>query len=235
MSTLSKDITLSVCVPAFNEEKTIQGAVKDLVFNLASRIKSLEIIIVNDGSTDLTWEKAQSLMEMHSQVKLINHKYNQGLGFCYRSALRVAQGDYFTWFPADHENSAQELLNCLPYLSSDCVVTSHHRGFDRRPKLRRFFSYTYVWLLNKYFRMDLKYYNGLTIIPVSILRKSILVTRGFAFSAESLIQAVKLGCKVIQLSSPLRGRASGRSKAFSFSSFWRMGRDFLLIFRKKLI
>ena len=49
-----EDISLSVCVPAFNEENTLKEAVEDLILTLLQKIKELEIVIVDDASTDST-------------------------------------------------------------------------------------------------------------------------------------------------------------------------------------
>lgn len=217
-----RNVTLSVCVPAFNEENSIEGAVEDLVLNLTPKIKYIEVIIVDDGSRDLTLEKAKLLALRHKRIKIIVHCSNRGIGRCYQEALRAATGDYFTWFPADHENSARELVNCLPHLSKECIVTSHHRSCDCRSKFRCFLSRLYTWILNKIFGMNLKYFNGLTIIPTNILRQKDIYSKGFAVSAESIIHAVRSGCRVVELEIFLKGRTSGRSKALSILSLWRM-------------
>ena len=222
---ISKDISISICVPALNEEKSLELAVEDLLTILSRSVNKLEIIIVDDGSSDLTPQIAQKLVKRYNQVKLIRHKKNQGIGVCYRDALAVAQGKHFTWFPSDHENSAQELAKCFPFLKNNCIVTSHHRDYDSRSKIRRLISYIYTTGLNKCFELSLKYYNGLTIIPTYILRSVPLAAEGFAFSAESIIYAVRSGCKVVELSTPLRGRVSGKSKALKICSLWRMCKD----------
>lgn len=220
-----EDISISICVPAFNEEGTLRRAVEDLLSTLSQHLKELEVIIVDDGSNDSTPRLAQELAMKYHQVKFIRHARNQGIGVCYRDALAVARGNYFTWFPSDHENSAQELVQCLPYLKDNQIVTTHHRNHDARPKIRRLISCVYTWVLNKCIGMNLKYYNGLTIIPTHILRSAPLAAKGFVFSAECIIYSVRSGCKVIELSSPLRRRVSGKSKAFRIYSLYRMCKD----------
>ncbi|MCF7916177.1 MAG: glycosyltransferase family 2 protein [Candidatus Omnitrophica bacterium] len=228
-----KNITISICVPALNEEKNLEGAVEDLMLNLISHVRNFEIIIVDDGSIDSTPKLAKELSEKYYQVKFIKHSVNRGVGSCYRDALKAARGDYFTWFPSDHEDSAQELINCLPHLSKNCMIILNHRGYDCRSKFRQLLSYCYTWILNKYFKMNLKYYNGLTIIPTDILRLIPLAANGFAFSAEIIIHSIKSGCKVIELNAPLRKRASGSSKAFKINSLLRMCRDYFIFFKKE--
>lgn len=227
-----KDITFSICVPAFNEQNNIKSAIDDLILNLENKVKKLEIIIVEDGSTDSTLDQIKILADKYYQVKYITHKNNQGVGSSYRDALGVSQGDYFTWFPSDHENSAQELVDCLPYLNKKSIVTSNHYGHDPRSRFRRLISSCYTWMFNKCLGMDLKYYNGLTVIPTYILKKGNLVSEGFSFGVETIICAVQAGCQVVELTVPLRGRSTGSSKAISFSSFWKMGKDIIRIFKK---
>jgi dolichol-phosphate mannosyltransferase len=231
------EFSISVCVPAFNEGAVLREAVKDLFETLSSRVATLEIIIVNDGSTDATATLAQELSRDYDRkIKVIHHPVNLGLGASYKDALSIAQGQYFTWFPGDHENSAEELVQCLPYLRQDTAVTSYHGVSDKRSWPRRVTSSVYTGLLNKCFGLNIKYYNGLTIFPTSVLHSFPLISNGFALSAESLIRAIKSGCKVVELFYPLKKRQVGRSNAISFLSLLGMvkdiGRNLIFLIRK---
>ena len=225
---MNEQFSISVCVPAFNEAAALKDAVKDLFETLSSLVGGLEIIIVNDGSTDATATLAQELSRDYDQkIRVIHHPVNLGLGASYKDALAIAQGQYFTWFPGDHENSAQELAQCLPYLAQDTVVTSYHGESDKRTWFRRRLSHLYTGILNKYFRLRIKYYNGLAIFPTGVLRSCPLISNGFALSAESLIRTIRSGCKVVELLYPLEKRQGGRSNAISFFSLFGMSKDLI--------
>jgi glycosyltransferase involved in cell wall biosynthesis len=101
-----QDVSISICVPAFNEEKTLAAAVEDLVDTLSVLVREIEVIIVNDGSSDSTLAIAEGLASKNPQIKVINHKNNLGVGVSFRDALAKAKYKFFTWFPGDHENSA---------------------------------------------------------------------------------------------------------------------------------
>lgn len=225
------DIRISICVPALNEERSLRHAVEDLLATLSPVVRELEIIIVNDGSVDATAQLADQLAKEFSQVKAVHHKRNLGIGACYRDALAIARGDYFTWFPGDRENSAEEFIQCLPYLKERQVVTCHHRGQDPRPVIRRWISHGYTWVLNRRFHLNLKFYNGLTIFPVALLRSFPLVANGFILPAESLIRAIHKGCQVVELPSPLN-KVDGKSKSLTLVSACRILRDLLRISQK---
>lgn len=212
-------------MPAYNEAATLEDAVRDLLQTISPHVGDLEIIIVDDGSYDATAEIAARLQKKHSQIKVITHKINHGIGACYRDALRIAAGDYFAWFPADHEDPAEEFLPCLDLLASDTIVTCHHRGFDRRSRLRRGMSIFYTGLLNKIFKINLQYYNGMTIFPIKIVKSLPLVSDGFLMFSENLVRAIKQNHRVIEVAFPLKGRKAGKSKIYSFSSLWQMSKD----------
>ncbi len=230
---MAKDISISICVPAFNEKNTLRDAVEDLIKTLSLYVQKLEIIIVDDGSIDSTPQLADQIAKEYSQIKVIHHKRNLGIGVSYRDALAVADGTYYTWFPADHENSSQEFIQCLPYLKEDTIVICHHQGQDPRSFMRRIVSGSYTRLLNRCFRLKLKYYNGLAIFPTSVLRSLHLVANGFILLAESLIKASRYGCQVVELPVALGKRNCGKSKALSLLATKQMANDILRIFLKQ--
>lgn len=230
---MQENILISICVPAFNEEKNIIQTVDDLFNVLSCQHKEFEIIIVNDGSSDQTPGLADSLSKKYSQIKVIHHAKNFGIGNCYRDALAVANGKYFTWFPSDGEDVAIEVSQCLKHAKDGVIVISYHAAYDRRLKLRRVLSRVYTLMLNIIFRQNLKYYNGISIISTQMARAMVLVSNGFFSNAEIVIRAVKLGCKVVEVSTPLGKRISGKSKALSLRSLWMAGRDIVHILHAK--
>ena len=225
-------ISLSICIPAFNEEDALNLVVEDLIAVLLQHIDKLEIIIVNDGSRDSTFKIAYKLSKKYDFVKIVKHESNQGIGSCFRDALMIAKGEYFTWFPADYENSAYEIVGCLGYLNKSSIITSHHKGFDSRSKLRKIISIVYTLMYNSFFGLKIKYYNGLTIFPVETLRSLNLRSNGFAIFAESIIKSLNSGVKIVELSIPLNKRSCGRSKSLTLISFLRMVRDMRWILKE---
>lgn len=89
-------IELSVVVPAYNVEDYLRKCLDTLI----SQPLSLEIILVNDGSTDSTGDIAKEYAEKHSCVKLINQS-NQGLSAARNKGLEVATGEYIAFVDSD--------------------------------------------------------------------------------------------------------------------------------------
>ena len=81
-------LDLSVVIPAYNEESSLERVVAGLGESLASTTRSWEIIVVDDGSRDTTAEVARTL-----GVRLIEHPSNRGYGASLKTGIRAATGD----------------------------------------------------------------------------------------------------------------------------------------------
>jgi glycosyltransferase involved in cell wall biosynthesis len=218
---------ISICVPAYNEESTIQPVVKNLLLTLRPYYMGVEIIIVDDGSNDKTSLYALSLSNQYSEIKVLRHRKNFGLGCCFVDAIRESSYDFFSWFPADGENRAEEFLQVLPYLKNNNIITTHHRGFDPRNMLRKNISKWYSFILNMRFGNSVNYYNGLTVFPTEVIKKVRLQSKGVCILAETVVKTIKLGHPLIELSAPLNRRSKGGSKIFHGFGVFRFLHEFI--------
>jgi len=106
---------LSVIIPCYNEIKTI----KDLLLKVMnSPIDNLEIIIIDDKSTDGSKELLENDLSEHID-KLICHEYNQGKGAAIRSGIKHATGDFIIIQDADLEYDPQEYPKLLKPILED--------------------------------------------------------------------------------------------------------------------
>jgi dolichol-phosphate hexosyltransferase len=118
---------LSIAVPVFNERERVGQALKEL---LSTPLPvETEVIVVDDGSTDGTWEQLAQL-PLPDHVRLIRHKENRGKGAALRTALEAATGDVFVPFDADLEYDPSDLAGCLvPLIRDDADVVFGTRAF----------------------------------------------------------------------------------------------------------
>jgi glycosyltransferase involved in cell wall biosynthesis len=118
---------LSIAVPVYNERERVGRALKEL---LSTPLPvETEVIVVDDGSTDGTWEQLAQL-PLPDQVRLIRHKQNRGKGAALRTALESATGDVFVPFDADLEYDPSDLAGCLvPLIRDDADVVFGTRAF----------------------------------------------------------------------------------------------------------
>ncbi len=98
---------ISVVVPVYNEEKTVEQ-----VLTLLSQVPlTMEVVVVDDASTDNTWQILQGLRqkEPFNAYRFIRHEHNQGKGAGLRTGFAQVTGDLVTVQDADMEYDPQEL------------------------------------------------------------------------------------------------------------------------------
>ncbi len=98
---------ISVVVPVYNEEKTVAQ-----ILEMLSRVPlDLEVIVVDDASTDRTWEILQELRqkEPFNSYRYVRHEQNQGKGVGLRTGFGLVSGDLVTVQDADMEYDPQDI------------------------------------------------------------------------------------------------------------------------------
>ena len=99
---------ISVIIPVYNEERTIYHVIHDVM----AIVDPDELIIVNDGSTDKTWEIIDGIKDYKNIVR-INHSYNMGKGKAIIDGLVWATGDIIAICDADQEYDLEDLNGLL--------------------------------------------------------------------------------------------------------------------------
>ena len=122
---------ISIVIPAFNEEKSIER----VVTGLRDFYPEAEILVVNDGSKDRTKEIAEQL-----PCRLITHRQNQGYGASWKTGIRNATREYITFFDGDGQfdpEDVRKLYEKVEQSGADLVsgnrVTGSHQPISRRP------------------------------------------------------------------------------------------------------
>ncbi|MDY6989256.1 MAG: bifunctional glycosyltransferase family 2/GtrA family protein [Thermodesulfobacteriota bacterium] len=113
-----KSKTLSIVIPCYNEEGTLAECVRR-VLAIADESLSLEIIIVDDASSDSSLSHARELEADHPEIVVLNHHKNQGKGAALRTGFARATGDYVVVQDADLEYDANDLKRLIAPLIQD--------------------------------------------------------------------------------------------------------------------
>ena len=114
---------LSVLIPVYNERKTVEEIVSRVLNQRINDIDSLELVIVDDASTDGSTEIIEQLAGTHPQIKPIFQKRNRGKGAAVREAIEAASGDIAIIQDADLEYDPNDFPVVLtPILQGDADV-----------------------------------------------------------------------------------------------------------------
>ena len=111
---MNKIPSLSVILPAFNEEKNIGNTLSRCIEFLDSRINEYEIIVVDDGSTDTTSSVVEELRVGNSSIILKKHEINLGYGQALKTGYESANKEYVFLMDSDGQFDIYDLDKFLP-------------------------------------------------------------------------------------------------------------------------
>jgi dolichol-phosphate hexosyltransferase len=212
---------LSILMPVYNELATLESAVKEVLG--VDYPCDIELIIVDDGSTDGTRELYPAIAS-DTRVVLELHERNQGKGAAIRTAAQRAAGDYVIICDADLEYSPAEIPRLLaPVVSGDAEVVYGSRTFGSHNA----FSYVYVlgnravttWaniLFNCYIA-DLE--TCFKLIPTSLYRELRIRSAGFGMEAEITGKLLRRGIRPYEVPISYKARSREAGKKLT----WRDG------------
>ena len=197
-------VTLSLIVPCYNEENTLAGIV-DRILQLQSDELKLQIVIVDDCSSDNSREVARKLADDHPEIKLAFHSVNQGKGAALRTGFLEATGDFVGIQDADMEYDPQDYLVMLePMLANKADVVFGSRYL--LPETRRVL---YFWhtRMNRFLTFVSNMFTNLDITDMEtcykLFRREViqkiagkLQENRFGFEPEVTAYVAESGCRV---------------------------------------
>lgn len=127
-------IDVSVVIPLYNEEESIDPAVEELLGVLDGLPLAAEVVLVNDGSTDATGEKAKSWYERDKRVKVVEFRRNFGQTAGISAGFEQAAGRIVVVMDGDQQNDPSDIPTLIAALGEGCDVASGWRK-DRKDKL----------------------------------------------------------------------------------------------------
>lgn len=185
-------LTISVTVPCLNESKNI-GTTIEVLQKTLEGFKDYEIIVINDGSSDDTRNVVSSLEEADPRITLINHSTTQGRGYSIKEGYKKSKYDYLVCFNGKHDISATEMAKIFAAIGHSDLIISYQANTAERPFIRRVFSKAFTFILNLSFGLNLKYFNGSSILKREHFERLDVHTDSYAMDAEILIKLLKSG------------------------------------------
>lgn len=206
------DRSISLIMPAYNEEETIESSVRSAIEKLEEYSFDYEIFIFDDGSTDKTGAIAEVLARKYPKITVFHNQRNMNLGYNFARGIKLASKPYAGLLPCHGLTDSESFDSIFQALDKADVVITYIANPEIRPLSRRIISWINVTLLNLIFGLRLKYYH-LNFYRTEILKRIPTSTQSYALMVELLVYAVKSGATFVQVPFFLKKRKSGRSKA----------------------
>jgi glycosyltransferase involved in cell wall biosynthesis len=206
---------LSVVVPAFNERNTLAT----IVGKLLAVPHLLEIVIVDDCSTDGSDQVGRQLAELHPEVRYVRHEKNAGKTEALKTGLQRTTGSIVIIQDADLEYDPEEIPQVIqPILDGHADVVYGSRFLVRKASRVLYF---YHYVANKVLTTTSNMLTNLNMTDVEtgykafrgdIIRKMKIVSRGFGFEIEVTAKLAKLKCAVYETPISYYGRTYEEGK-----------------------
>ncbi len=150
---------ISIVIPAYNEEDNIPILYEKLKGVLERLGREYEIIFVDDGSVDRTWERLKEIAEKDQRVKLIRFRKNYGQTAAMYAGFQHATGEVIITLDADLQNDPEDIPMLLQKLEEGYDIVSGWRRDRKDPFLsRRLPSMIANWIISKVTGVELHDY-----------------------------------------------------------------------------
>ncbi len=217
-NTDSSAACLSVVIPAYNEESTLE-----LVVTRVLAIPYLkEIVIVDDGSTDRTPEIAQYLANNYPQIHFVRNSQNAGKTAALKHGFILTQGDIVIVQDADLEYNPEEIIEVIqPILQGHADVVYGSRFLVRKAARVLYFTH---YLANHFLTFLCNCFTNLNMTDIEtgykafrgdIIREMVINSHGFGFEIEvtaKIAKLSKIGCAVYEVPISYYGRTYAEGK-----------------------
>jgi glycosyltransferase involved in cell wall biosynthesis len=224
---------LTIVIPALNEEANVETAVRHIAQALKDFAIDGEIILVNDGSTDKTAACMDRAVAAYPEIPFqrITHPTPRGIGAAFWEGLELASGRALILLPGDDENDPWEIFRYAKLLEHVDIVIPYIFNREARALWRNALSFLYRFIINSTFAVNFNYTNGTVLYRASVLRELDYKSAGFFFQTDVLVRLVKKGYLFAEVPYRLGQRKTGRSKAVTFPSFFRVAKGYLRLVR----
>ena len=239
---MNENITLSVVMPAYNEGQHIYDNLVETDKILSTFVRRYEIIAVNDGSKDNTWDEIKKAASKLASVSDYGYSDNHGKGYAICHGIENASGRYIAFLDSDLELSPKMLKNFLKIMKEqdvDIVIGSklHRDSKLDYPLIRKIMSYGYYLMLKVLFRLNVHdTQTGIKLFKAEVIKPIAenLSISGYAFDIEILVAAHKQGYVISEAPIVLNYSRdeSANGRRIQIKDIWKVFTDTVAIKKK---
>lgn len=209
----------SIFVPAFNEARNLGSTVKSIIDAAsAAGNMEIEIIIVNDGSTDETESVTEGLKKKYPFIRSIRHEKNRGLGAGFKAALAAARHERFLVVPGDNDLASSSIQSLFAHCGKAEAVFLFFLNNEIRGRRRHMISNFFTLIYMATFGIFVQYLNSPCIYATERLRRLKIRSSRFSVLAEVNTKLLCQGITFCEVAGYRQNSLAG-STSLSFKNF----------------
>jgi len=222
--------SLSASFPAHNEEDNVGPMLADLLAALPDFAERFEIIVVDDGSRDRTFERASEVAKQDPRVRVVRHEVNQGYGAAVWTGLTSGTLDYAFFTDGDRQFDVRQIGELIPYVDDYDVVVGY-RVNRQDNAVRKLNAHAWNWLIRLLLHVPVRDVDcAFKLFRRSALQGVRIESGGAMFSSELLARLVARGSRVVEVPVKHLPRETGRSSGGNLRVIARAFRDLFQLY-----
>lgn len=224
--------SLSLVLPAHNEEANIRIVVEQALQVLPQYTDTFEIIPVNDGSTDATAEILRELAVEDDRVRPVSYTVNKGYGGALVSGFNTTRYDYVMFMDADRQFNIADIARLAPFVGQYDIVAGF-RMERSDPLIRRINAEVFNIAVRMLFGVHLRDLDcAFKIFRGDQLRSLDLISNGALINCEMQAKLRRQGATLQQVGVQHYPRLAGSPTGGSLKVILRAMRDILILWNK---
>lgn len=204
---MKNTLDLSVVIPVYNEEKRLSGNLDKIIEFLKNKKWKSEIILVDDGSTDKTYNILEGYMSRYKNVKLYRHSVNRGKGAAVQTGILKSSGKLVLMTDCDLSTPIEEIENLMEYTGEYDIIIGSRRLKEKRlgrmpARYRTLLGDIYYEMLRLFLLPSVKDTNcGFKLFSRKVIEDVFTRQRiwRWGYDAEVLFVAHKLGFSIKEI------------------------------------
>ncbi len=216
---------LTVSIPAYNDEKSLQFILRD-IDQLKTDFENIDfkVLIIDDGSRDNTLRVATGYAAKSENVRVVAHAQNLGFGPTFKEAFTLPDTEWIFFLPADNQFPVGNFRQMQPYMDSHDLILG--KRMIRQDNLwRRSVSTIYNRIVSMVLRQRIHDVNS-TVLFRNAINKNVELRSLSAFvNAEFILKAVKQQYKVVETDIDHKQRLHGCGSGGKLSVILPVARD----------
>ena len=233
----SSEVTLTILIPCFNEEANIAATLDTVVAALEESACSHEIIVVDDKSSDRTYQVASEWLDLHpcAAVTIKRNPSNRGLSRTYVDGAFEGKGKYYRLVCGDNAEPKESLVKIFRRIGEADMLVPYHPFVPGKSRFRLMLSRTFTWLVNSLSGYDLRYYNGLAVhLRYNVMRWG-PYSFGFGFQAELITRLLDEGATYAEVPvEVVHHEKDARASALNWRNFLSVSHTLLELMVRRL-
>lgn len=221
---LSKEGSLSIILPVYNEEASIKNVISNVIFYIRKYIDNFEVVVVNDGCTDKTLRILSEIKTLYPELRIASHERNKGYGSAVRTGIGLSQNERVFIMDSDGQFRIDDFEIFWKSRESYDFILGY-RSARKDNVYRRWLAKSGNYLANLFLKKRIRDVNcGFKMFRLRELRNIPLISTGGCIYFEILYYLLNFRNRFLQL--PVthyrrkRGKQTGGNLKIILRNIW---------------